>query len=84
MIEMESKKWNEKIKNNFNDAAYRYLEHSNIQKFFAKKIVQFIKELNPQKKGEWIDLGSGPGPVSYTHLTLPTNRECRSRWSPYH
>ena len=22
--------------------------------------------------------------VSYTHLTLPTNRECRSRWSPYH
>ena len=26
-----------------------------------------------------------PGPVSYTHLTLPTiNGECRSRWSPYH
>ena len=25
------------------------------------------------------------GPVSYTHLTLPTNRvACRSRWSPYH
>ena len=47
---MDSKKLNEKIKNNFNDAAYRYLEHSNIQKFFAKKIVQFIKELNPQKK----------------------------------
>ena len=24
-------------------------------------------------------------PVSYTHLTLPTNRvACRSRWSPYH
>ena len=58
---MDSKKWNEKIQNNFNDAAYRYLEYSNIQKFFAKKIVQFIKELNPQKKGEWIDLGSGPG-----------------------
>ena len=54
MIEMDSKKWNEKIKNNFNDAAYRYLEYSNIQKFFAKKIVQFIKELNPQKKGEWM------------------------------
>jgi len=47
MIEMDSKKWNEKIKNNFNDAAYRYFEHSNIQKFFAKKIVQLIKELNP-------------------------------------
>ena len=23
-------------------------------------------------------------PVSYTHLTLPTKRKCRSRWSPYH
>ena len=24
------------------------------------------------------------GPVSYTHLTLPTNvQQCRSRWSPY-
>ena len=26
-----------------------------------------------------------PGPVSYTHLTLPTiTTVCRSRWSPYH
>ena len=24
------------------------------------------------------------GAVSYTHLTLPTKRKCRSRWSPYH
>ena len=61
MMKMDSKKWNEKIKNNFNDAAYRYFEHSNIQQFFAKKIIQFIKELNLKKKGEWIDLGSGPG-----------------------
>ena len=58
---MDSKKWNEIIKNNFNDAAYRYLKHSNIQKFFAKKIVKFIKKINPKKKGDWIDLGSGPG-----------------------
>ena len=49
MIEM-NKKCNEKIKNNFNNAAYRYLEYSNIQKFFAEKIVHFIKALNPQKK----------------------------------
>ena len=28
---------------------------------------------------------TGLGPVSYTHLTLPTIRHrCRSRWSPYH
>ena len=50
MIEMDNKQWNEKIKHNFNDAANRYLEYSNIQKFFAEKIVHFIKELNPQKK----------------------------------
>ena len=58
---MDNKKWNKKIKNNFNDAAFRYLEYANIQKFFAGKIVHLIKELNPQTKGEWIDLGSGPG-----------------------
>ena len=29
-------------------------------------------------------ISQGP-PVSYTHLTLPTNNPwCRSRWSPYH
>ena len=39
MMKMDSKKWNEKIKNNFNDAAHRYIKHSNIQQFFAKKIV---------------------------------------------
>jgi malonyl-CoA O-methyltransferase len=61
MIKMENKDWNQKVKNNFNDSAYRYLEYSNIQKFFATKIVNFIKELNVKKKGEWIDLGSGPG-----------------------
>ena len=28
---------------------------------------------------------AGQAPVSYTHLTLPTNvQQCRSRWSPYH
>ena len=28
---------------------------------------------------------AGYAPVSYTHLTLPTNIiRCRSRWSPYH
>uniref|UniRef100_UPI0018EAE44D hypothetical protein n=1 Tax=Aquitalea sp. ASV15 TaxID=2795104 RepID=UPI0018EAE44D len=26
-----------------------------------------------------------PAPVSYTHLTLPTNeQQCRSRWAPDH
>ena len=30
-------------------------------------------------------VAGGLGPVSYTHLTLPTTcTPCRSRWSPYH
>ena len=33
----------------------------------------------------FIDCPPSLGPVSYTHLTLPTiHVECRSRWSPYH
>ena len=61
MIEMDNKKWNEKVKNNFNEAASHYLEFSSIQKYFASKIVHLIKDLNPQTNGGWIDLGSGPG-----------------------
>ncbi len=57
---MRNKIWNEKVKNNFNNAASNYLSYSNIQRHFAKKIVFFIKELNIQK-GAWIDLGSGTG-----------------------
>ena len=31
------------------------------------------------------DMDIRPKPVSYTHLTLPTNHDmCRSRWSPDH
>ena len=57
---MKNKIWNEKVKHNFNNAAENYLVNSNIQRHFAKKIVYFIKGL-PFQKGEWIDLGSGPG-----------------------
>ena len=32
-----------------------------------------------------VKMHKNDGPVSYTHLTLPTIPfECRSRWSPYH
>ena len=57
---MKNKVWNEKVKNNCNNAAENYLNHSNIQRFFAKKIVYFLKGLNI-REGEWIDLGSGTG-----------------------
>ena len=32
----------------------------------------------------YCDVLIGTEAVSYTHLTLPTKRMCRSRWSPYH
>ena len=42
-------------------------------------------------EGDWPHIGQEfgygltSGPVSYTHLTLPTTcTRCRSRWSPYH
>ena len=36
-----------------------------------------------QARREWQKIFQVP--VSYTHLTLPTNNPwCRSRWSPYH
>ena len=57
---MQNKIWNETIKNNFNNASSNYLDYSNIQRHFAKKIVSFLKGLNIQK-GECIDLGSGTG-----------------------
>ena len=37
-----------------------------------------IPENFMSKYNAWIES------VSYTHLTLPTKRMCRSRWSPYH
>ena len=57
---MNNRIWNEEIKNNFSNAATDYLSYSNVQKYFAQKIVSFLKELNLQQ-GEWIDLGSGTG-----------------------
>ncbi len=57
---MNNTEWNEKIKKNFDNAAINYLDYSTIQKFFAAKIVSYMKELSIEK-GEWIDLGAGTG-----------------------
>ena len=57
---MDNHNWNNIIKKNFDSAAENYLDYSNIQRFFAKKIVSYIKKLKTNK-GEWIDLGSGTG-----------------------
>ena len=40
---------------------------------------------NMQPRDDELAACEATGAVSYTHLTLPTNRvACRSRWSPYH
>ena len=57
---MNNREWTEKIKNNFDKASDNYLNYSNIQRFFAERIVFYVKKLNA-KKGEWLDLGSGTG-----------------------
>ena len=57
---MHNQEWADKIRNNFDNAATNYLDSSKIQRFFAEKIVLYLKELNTQN-GEWIDLGSGTG-----------------------
>ena len=46
----------------------------------------FLVNGEPYVEGATADIPAGEaGPVSYTHLTLPTNvQQCRSRWSPYH
>ena len=41
---------------------------------FIESSVNWIKEtIPPADYAALLDLGCGPGPVSYTHLTLPTN-----------
>ena len=52
--------WNKKIKKNFNEAAKNYSEYCLIQKYFSKKIISILTELNIAN-GDWFDLGSGTG-----------------------
>ena len=47
---------------------------------YTKKSIDYVLSTTKEHLNEWISVKA----VSYTHLTLPTNRECRSRWSPYH
>ena len=48
-------------------------------------VLKTKKAIDGMNSGEILKMiSTDPGSVSYTHLTLPTNRECRSRWSPYH
>ena len=43
---MTNKYWNKKINNNFNNAAHCYSNYSLVQKYFANKLLNIIKELD--------------------------------------
>ena len=60
LIIMNNKIWLKEIKNNFNQAASDYKDYCLIQKYFAKKIGNFIKDLKIPN-GELFDFGSGTG-----------------------
>ena len=57
---MTNRYLNKKIKDNFNNAAQSYSNYSLVQQHFANRLVNIIKELNPQI-GKWFDLGAGTG-----------------------
>ena len=57
---MDIESWNNKIKDNFNNAAHYYSSYSIVQKYFANKLVNLIEKLEPPN-GEWVDLGCGTG-----------------------
>ena len=63
--------WSSQVNKNFNEAALSYDESASIQKSTALKLAKICSH-HSIKHGLWVDLGSGTGPVSYTHLTLPT------------
>ena len=49
----------------------------------AMELFKLPRKLGETPEGE--PVSASIGPVSYTHLTLPTiTSGCRSRWSPYH
>tara|TARA_B100000073_G_C23740385_1_gene573556 strand:- start:960 stop:1718 length:759 start_codon:yes stop_codon:yes gene_type:complete len=60
---MANYEWGKEIKFNFSKAAHKYKNYSYVQKYFSKQIVSIISELEIPK-GEWLDLGAGPGILS--------------------
>ena len=52
--------WEKLVQDNFNKAAKRYENNSEIQKFSALKLAEICSQ-TPIQNGIWVDLGSGTG-----------------------
>ena len=63
--------------------AMRLSKPDAIELEYAQQMMAWLLFLDPASRPDFHVVQLGP--VSYTHLTLPTKEdECRSRWSPYH
>lgn len=65
--------WNKLIQTNFNKAAKRYEDNSEIQKLSAVKLAEICSQ-KPIKKGIWADLGSGTGLLAESLELLHPNQ----------
>ena len=80
-VGLDHKMWNNQVDylNEFSILTYDLLGHG---KTPYNKEKLSLKDFSDQLLGilDYLNIET----VSYTHLTLPTKRKCRSRWSPYH
>ena len=81
----------ESIKDFFEQAAKAYGDAWKVQADYYDGLVrrnaQAMTDLADARVASFNEMRESKtfNPVSYTHLTLPTNvQQCRSRWSPYH
>ena len=65
--------WEQLVQNNFDKAAKRYEDNSEIQKFSALKLAEICSQ-TPIKKGIWADLGSGTGLLAESLELLHPNQ----------
>ena len=70
---MNSEQYKQLSIREFTKAADRYeTDHAGIYEMCRKDYPDILEELEKEPFENLLDCGCGTGPVSYTHLTLPT------------